>query len=88
MHVNDRDFLVLMAFARYGFLSRRHVQQLFFPQSADGREARRCLARLVEKGLIRQHSAMVASARDGALAPIYHYSALYPNISMWYDLWC
>ena len=71
MFVNDRDHLVLLAFAHYGFLTRRHVQQQFFPQSADGREARRCLARLVEKGLIRQHSALVASVRDGALAPVY-----------------
>ncbi len=71
MFINDRDHLVLMALALYGFLSRRHVQQLFFPKSADGREARRCLARLVEKGLIRQHSALVASARDGALAPVH-----------------
>ena len=69
MFVNDRDHAVLLALARYGFLSRRRVQQLFFPKSADGREARRCVARLVEKGLIRQHSALVASVRDGALAP-------------------
>ena len=62
MFVNDRDHFVLLALARYYLLSRRHVQQLFFPKSADGREARRCLARLVEKGLIRQHSALVASA--------------------------
>ncbi len=71
MFVNDRDHHVLLAFARYHLVSRRHVQQLFFPKSADGREARRCLARLGEKGLIRRHSAMVASARDGALAPVY-----------------
>ena len=71
MFVNHRDHFVLLALARYGFLTRRHVQQLFFRKSADGREARRCLARLVEKGLIRQHSALVASARDGALAPVY-----------------
>ncbi len=71
MFINDRDYLVLLALAHYGFLTRRHVQQLFFPKSADGREARRCLARLVEKGLVRQHSALVASVRDGALAPIY-----------------
>ena len=71
MFVNDRDHHVLLALARYGFLTRRHVQQQFFPQSADGREARRCLARLGEKGLIRQHSALVASARDGVLAPVY-----------------
>jgi hypothetical protein len=60
-----------VAFAQYYLLGRRHVQQLFFPQSADGREARRCLARLVEKGLIRQHSALVASARDGVLTPVF-----------------
>ena len=71
MFVNNRDHLVLLAVARYGFLSRRHVQQQFFPQSADGRDARRCLARLVGKGLIRRHSALVASARDGVLAPVY-----------------
>jgi hypothetical protein len=71
MFLNDRDLLVLLALAHYYVLSRRHVQQLFFPKSADGREARRCLARLVEKGLIRQHSALVASVRDGALAPVY-----------------
>jgi hypothetical protein len=71
MFVNDRDHHVLLSLARYGFLTRRHVQQQFFPQSAEGREARRCLARLGEKGLIRQHSALVASARDRVPAPVY-----------------
>lgn len=75
MFVNDRDHLVLLAFARYGFLNRRHVQQLCLPRSADGREARRCLARLVKKELLRQHSALVASVRDGALAPVYMLTA-------------
>ncbi len=71
MYVNHRDHAVLLAFARYGFLPRRHVQQRFFPKSADGREARRCLARLVKKGLIRRHPALGASVRDGTLAPLY-----------------
>jgi hypothetical protein len=71
MFVNDRDQHVLLTLARYGFLSRRLVQQLFFPQSDDGREARRCLARLVQKNLIRRHSALVASVHDGALAPVF-----------------
>ena len=70
MFVNNRDILVLLAFARYGFLSRRQVQHLLF-QHADDRIVRRCLARLVEKGLIRRHSALGASVRDGGLAPLY-----------------
>jgi hypothetical protein len=71
MFVNDRDHQVLLGFASYYLLGRRHVQQLFFPKSADGRDARRCLARLGGKGLIRRHSALVASVRDCALAPVY-----------------
>ena len=71
MFVNHLNHAVLMAFARYGFLTRRHVQQQFFPKSADGREARRCLARLVKKGLIRQHSVLGGSGRDSVLAPVY-----------------
>ena len=70
MFVNHRDHLILLALALYGFLTRRQVQHLLF-QHADDRIVRRCLARLVEKGLIRQHPALGASVRGGGLALFY-----------------
>ena len=42
-----------------------------FPQDTDGRVARRRLAALTDTGLIRRHTALVASSFDAVPAPVY-----------------
>jgi hypothetical protein len=71
MIITKRDMLVLQALARYHILNRGQAQKLLFPRDKDGCVTRRRLAALAKAGLIRRHSALVASSYDGAPAPVY-----------------
>lgn len=71
MIITARDMLLLLALAGYYLLDRRQVQRLVFPQDADGRVARRRLAALADAGLIRRHTALVASSHDAVPTPVY-----------------